>query len=586
MNNQGQAFLVNVFLHDEEEARQVRVEMEENKQLMASLDAEIAKANAALQELLNQRAAAQKLLESNHAPSDGEARAIRDIIRSKESLFQELTGKIGDAQAELDTALSQAEGDADPQVENARTVLVGLLQERDATHETLEAHRALLSPIRRLPPEVLGEIFIQCLPKDPPFVQARVDRCPLLLLQVCSNWRETSLCTPALWASIRIDITTNSCLPNLAFVKTWLDRSGSCPLSFQINESLQMDHYEEFMTTASSILALYAPHYHRWRNVHLEYEDWRIDTGFSKLHRGLEPPEALETLYLARDFWRTNEEAQLLLLLSAPQLQSCNWVSNTSLADICVSFPQLRRLFLERPVARDVFMRILDEGSSLSVAQFFVLATPSSHIGRQDDLRILRHNLTSLDLTTDLFGPLFNQLELPSLMHLSVRRFNNIPPHPTPVWPQEAFMSFLARSKCALQTISMNDTDIAPSGMSEFLRHVSPSLEKLVLNNDRRMRHVIVDDDVLRLLTRREEDADECVCPRLAMIKFWDCHRSTDGVLADMIESRWKTKTSAGPGRLLNIAFLILEGAVDHPEDLRRLNALNEERLGITILRR
>jgi hypothetical protein len=68
------------------------------------------------------------------------------------------------------------------------------------------------------------------------------------------------------------------------------------------------------------------------------------------------------------------------------------------------------------------------------------------------------------------------------------------------------------------------------------------------------------------------------------MVKFWDCHSSSDGVLADMIESRWKTR-DGGPAKSLSIAFLMLESS-KNSEDLQRLDLLNEERIGISILRR
>ncbi|KAJ7067122.1 hypothetical protein C8F01DRAFT_1120361 [Mycena amicta] len=498
-----------------EEAQQVRQDMQENQALMASLDAEIAKAQAALQDLVNQRAAAQRLLETNHAPSESETQAIREIIHSKEGLMEELQAEITHAQAALDALLADAESEASPEIESTRAILTGLLRERETTYQALEAHRKLLSPD--------SEIFLHCLPKDGPYVQVAVNRCPLLLMRVSSSWREVALSTPALWTSMTVNISTTSCLPNMTLIKTWLGRSGSCPLSLHITESIQKDYYDEGMLTAASILELYTPHYHRWRSVRLEYQDWRIDTGFSKLPCDTGPPRALESLHLARDFWPTDEETQLSLLL------------NTDLGTLSVPFPNLRRLFLERPLVREDFMRILSEGASIDVCQFFVLASSGSN------------------------------LELPLLTNLSVRRFDNVP-HPTPVWPHQQFMSFLTR------LISMSDIDITPSEMS-----------KLILTNDRRMRHTIIDDDVLRLLTWAE--GSDCVCPRLAMLKFWDCQKTSDGVLADMIESRWKPRAVDGLGRLLNIAFFMLEEA-NHPEDMERLSALNDERIGITILRR
>ncbi|KAF7374703.1 hypothetical protein MSAN_00355400 [Mycena sanguinolenta] len=427
MNVPGAGFMVNLFV-TEEEAREVRESMEENKRLMACLDAEIARAKAALEELKIQRSAAQKLLESNSAPSDTEVKVIREIINSKELQMDQLEGEVAEARAALNALIgrraevvmesgpsSNALDEFDFDIDGARSVLNGLLTERDQIHEALEAHRALLSPIRRIPPEVLGEIFVHCLPRDS-FIQAAVDRCPLLLTQISSNWRSVALATPSLWTSIE---------------KRWIARSGSCPLSFSIEESITKDYHKEGMTTSATVLDLYAPHYHRWRAIRLQYQDWRIDTGFLKLPCDV-PPQTLESLHLARDFWQTAEYNQLSLMLSAPRLQNCTWVSNTDLGTFHAPFPQLTTLLLERPLVAEDFMHILCEGAKIQLCQFFVLASAASNLTPPTSLFVLRHNLRSLDLTADLFGPLFSQLELPSLTHISLRRFDVIGPHPRP----------------------------------------------------------------------------------------------------------------------------------------------------------
>ncbi|KAJ7227358.1 hypothetical protein GGX14DRAFT_386049 [Mycena pura] len=556
MNVPPAGFLFNLFV-SEEEAREVRENMEQNLLLMASIETEIAKTEAVLQQLVNKRSEAQKLLKSNSAPSETEARAIREIIITKERLMEQLEGEIAAAQDALNSLIesraqaSDSEGLSgalekfDTDIECTRSVLKGLVEERDLTHHTLEAHRVLLSPIRRIPPEVLSEIFVYCLPNDT-FIQASVAQCPLVLIQVSSSWRSTALATPALWASITVNISTKSCLPNPSLIKTWIARSGSCCLSFHIAESILKDYHNAEMITSASILELYAPHYHRWSSVRLEYQDWRIRTGFSNLPCDSGPPQALESLHLARDFWPESELDQgeldqLSLMLSAPRLRDCTWISNTYLGKLHAPFPQLAKLFLERPLGGKDFMHILNEGENIEMCQFFVLVSSGS-LGPPTMPIVLRHNLRSLDLTADLFGRLFNELELPCLTHLSLKRFDNIP-HPTPVWPHQEFMSLLTRSKCSLESISLSDMDITPNEMIDCLRHTSPSLEKLILTNDRRMRHTIINDDVLRLLTwvaPESGGSQLSICPRLSMVKFWDSHSSSDGVLADMMESRWK----------------------------------------------
>ncbi|KAF9445966.1 hypothetical protein P691DRAFT_674584, partial [Macrolepiota fuliginosa MF-IS2] len=65
----------------------------------------------------------------------------------------------------------------------------------------LKAHRALLSPARRLLPEILQEIFYHCLPTAHNAVMSP-DEPPLVLGRVCGQWRQVAYSTPKLWASI------------------------------------------------------------------------------------------------------------------------------------------------------------------------------------------------------------------------------------------------------------------------------------------------------------------------------------------------------------------------------------------------
>ncbi|KAF8214956.1 hypothetical protein K438DRAFT_1435500, partial [Mycena galopus ATCC 62051] len=64
--------------------------------------------------------------------------------------------------------------------------------------EPIDAHRALLSPIRRVPKDILLEIFFSCLsskhnaPIDP-------HEAPFVLGHFCRHWRSIACSTPMLW---------------------------------------------------------------------------------------------------------------------------------------------------------------------------------------------------------------------------------------------------------------------------------------------------------------------------------------------------------------------------------------------------
>ncbi|KAJ6585424.1 hypothetical protein B0H19DRAFT_892038, partial [Mycena capillaripes] len=107
---------------------------------------------------------------------------------------------------------------------------------REVLKEEIEAHKALISPMRHLPQDLLQEIFTSCLPTKH---NALVDpqSAPLLLGFICRHWRKIAHSTPRLWASLHIPISTQTDRLSgfvSAFegiVDSWLGRSGACPLS-------------------------------------------------------------------------------------------------------------------------------------------------------------------------------------------------------------------------------------------------------------------------------------------------------------------------------------------------------------------
>lgn len=134
--------------------------------------------------------------------------------------------------------LSQLESE----IARLQDLLESVFLERDSVKEYVDAHRALMSPIRRLPPETLSEIFTHCLPDR--YAVRDTSEAPVLLTKVSRHWRHTAISTPALWTLLLISLPGNINLQG--FEKRtigsslWLKRSGSLPLSisFSMDTSL------------------------------------------------------------------------------------------------------------------------------------------------------------------------------------------------------------------------------------------------------------------------------------------------------------------------------------------------------------
>ncbi|PBK90392.1 hypothetical protein ARMGADRAFT_995277, partial [Armillaria gallica] len=89
-----------------------------------------------------------------------------------------------------------------------RKTLKILFKEQTRTVKHITDAKILLSPIRRLPADVLIEIFTACLPEDPDLpddtdsLDTQLQVAPWVLSQVCASWRQTALTWTGLWANI------------------------------------------------------------------------------------------------------------------------------------------------------------------------------------------------------------------------------------------------------------------------------------------------------------------------------------------------------------------------------------------------
>ncbi|KAJ7643753.1 hypothetical protein FB45DRAFT_1052643 [Roridomyces roridus] len=154
-------------------------------------------------------------LNTNFVPSDSE-------VAQMQALLQEPVAEL----ARLDAIISQ------------------LATQRASLQAVVDTHRALLSPIRRIPEDILREIFVSCLPEDhDAFIDVTEE--PMLLGHICELWRRVAHSTPRLWNSVYIppwcfdpDYPPEYIERRLAtYLQAWLKRSKDCSLSqFQLSQ--------------------------------------------------------------------------------------------------------------------------------------------------------------------------------------------------------------------------------------------------------------------------------------------------------------------------------------------------------------
>ncbi|KAJ7034108.1 hypothetical protein C8F04DRAFT_602085 [Mycena alexandri] len=119
----------------------------------------------------------------------------------------------------------------------------------------------LVSPIRRLPPQVLERIFSFSI------VDAQFDldtsEMPWALTYICSSWRRVAISTPQLWRKIDISFGHWSPSSNLLhLLNLFLQRSSDCPIDVTVQSDVDSDSHPalEMLMAAS----------HRWEDAWLD----------------------------------------------------------------------------------------------------------------------------------------------------------------------------------------------------------------------------------------------------------------------------------------------------------------------------
>ncbi|KAJ6457243.1 hypothetical protein C8R45DRAFT_1033020 [Mycena sanguinolenta] len=147
------------------------------------------------------------LLTTNDPPTDVEVVQVRDVV---DRLNASVVG--------LDASIAGA---------HAEHLLQKLRNMRKHAIEAIRRGRAILSVIRRLPSDILAEIFAYTVP-DLVLRHRRVtDTSPWVYGRVCSRWRTLSTSLPTLWSHIE------PYLP-LPLLMTQLDLAKGCGLAIRL----------------------------------------------------------------------------------------------------------------------------------------------------------------------------------------------------------------------------------------------------------------------------------------------------------------------------------------------------------------
>jgi hypothetical protein len=428
--------------------------------------------------LLQTQSSFEKLLRSNNVPSDMEEKQIRKYI------------------SHLEANLSRLYKDADAMPEGMKWWLYDRCEE---ARKSINVHRALISPMRRIPIEIWQTIFEECLPRTQ-FIEPDVNRAPLLLAQIFGFWRRISLSTPALWRSLSVDVTKRSWSSSESLARTWLSRSGACPLSLRI---LLHGHTPSHTPSLDQIVSLFGPYSTQYKVLTLSTPGMCIQGLLGERM----PIPSLEnvTLQVNGGFFPfisiSRSATSLRRLTVMPFSMNGDKIQN-------VPWHQLTDIKFNAHLYASRCLEILDQTSNLVNASFSVFndAVPSR------DPIYLSH-LRSFTIFADkAVGTILDNLIMPRVSNITsvAQGYGPSPPgnfQPSHIWPKAQLIALIERSSCPLELLEIRDKNISEDDLVELAGKMPPSLEqgKLIVYYGR---NNLVTDRVRDALPRKLADHD------------------------------------------------------------------------------
>ncbi|KAL0563321.1 hypothetical protein V5O48_018750, partial [Marasmius crinis-equi] len=497
-------------------------------------------------------------LKSNNVPSFHDASAIRGIISEK--LF----------------TISRIE----QEILAAEETLKKLNQKKDEAQKDLQLHRSLLCGVRRLPLEILGEIFTLCTNEGRSILTPPHSlKAPMLFCQVSKSWRMAAISNPLLWCTFGIDV---SCRPHSTeLTNLWLKRSQNMPLTLGLRVNGEGQDHDRIRTlTIALVRDCLNPQFNRCRSFTFRCTDEFDDQLLEEIPL-LDTPN-IQHLDLPLDLpncpfmfqWcfhlaiSSSHLRQLTCGIPSVLTRACLWdhIEKLDLRFMGLGHSQVEGFLNAAPRLKELNFGLVTRGSQPAST-----TTPLPII-QHDSLRALKIYDRSENL-----GAFLDVLKLPNLLALTIAGRRR-------AWPHGQMLGFLERSGCPLQLLNVESTMLTPEELITYLsmKRIRQSLEDLRVNKT-----VPTSKTLLEFLTVKPSSKKPIPLPSLRsfLCSIDPVNQST--LYEQFVRSRWNEGSDSEPlvvgagedsvqvARLrriyLTIISPIFEGATIETPDLNAL---------------
>ncbi|KAJ7286332.1 hypothetical protein C8J57DRAFT_1118959 [Mycena rebaudengoi] len=401
--------------------------------------------------------------------------------------------------------------DIDAKIAHLNSQIRDLLCLRQLEREKIAMLRVVVAPIRRLPTELLTDIFLLSV-KDYVFFGADCRLAVLRLSHVSPYWRQVAHSAPRLWTfRVTLQPKTKPTEDYLSSTKAWMERSSPLPVSVHVATSLPTVDLAGLMDVLLSVV-------NRWKTLNMASKSLQ---SFPQLPS--DTFSSLEEVYLSgmdADMSGSNMQA----FATAPRLRNVTLIPQ--IGSVPMPWAQLTKLHIndQSPSRCRSILWLCQSIVSARITTCAWGTLPSSPT--KHNLPFLTHLITSFatlpDDSSGHVAPLFDSLCLPKLESFQLNM------HPDLPWPADSLPQFLQQSPF-VQDIQL-DADLDAVELAQFLRH-APSVMRLTLSSCSGDT-----DHFFEVLQHRDSD----ILPLVPRLDFLDI--SGDGALEMMetsIRSRW-----------------------------------------------
>ncbi|KAF5356367.1 hypothetical protein D9758_009526 [Tetrapyrgos nigripes] len=434
---------------------------------------------------------------------DIDLQSSRDRIRSPGSPTSSESSQL----SKLISNAAQDLSDYEKDIHSLENVLLDLSKKKEELGRYVDHCKSYLSPIRRLPTEIMGEIFLYYQDLHMSDREDRQFREPLtrplysspamtalVLSSVCKLWHTITLATPQLWSRFSLRIR-GKCGSLSHLLEIYLSRSKQHPLTFDVVVNGDGPN-------SNTIIRLLSAHSHRWffascdgrcpglnmqpdlpllQSLEMQYEDADSLNAFASA-RTL---RTVSVVGISR-FLHSNLPWDQIQFLRALELSTGDVGLPRYVWELAQKCPALRSLELD-----------FDDYPPHEPAGF----TSSVHLGKLESLCLRYVNWCD-------FCELFSVSTLPSLRKLSLYAFTDEGSEglEEPTLDIAAFSSFISRSQCSISILRLENLQRSTVQLAcGMLQHI-PTLTELIVEE---------------VLTWRRDDpppmttlfATLCVCP-------------------------------------------------------------------------